>query len=237
MSLAFAGDLLEEIHNVGDIMPSVMEARYGFVPPNYRKTSYLSTVSKLLSAGEIERKTDSKGEVFFKLTSLGKEKLIRRFPVASIQRKNWDHSFMVVIFDIDEKSRKARDMFRMKLKELGFGLMQKSVWISPYHFEDDLKEFIVASGLDDRVIVLKAQALFVDDIKKLAQKIWKIDEINNLYKEILESNKNIKDLWRDYLAVLSKDPLLPKELLPKDWAREKVVAKLEKLALPKHSRS
>ena len=47
-----------------------------------------------------------------------------------------------MIFDIPERFKKAREALRMKLKELGFKELQKSVLILPYECEDEIN-FIV----------------------------------------------------------------------------------------------
>ena len=53
-----------------------------------------------------------------------------------------DGEWRIVIFDIPEKFKKAREALRMKLKELGFLELQKSVFIFPYECEDEIN-FIV----------------------------------------------------------------------------------------------
>ena len=43
-----------------------------------------------------------------------------------------------MIFDIPEKFKKAREALRLKLKELGFKELQKSVLVFPYECEDEI---------------------------------------------------------------------------------------------------
>jgi len=236
MTAATAGEFLEDVRLVGDLIPKMMEIRYGFVPPNYKRASYFSSVSKLLSTGEIKRKTDSKGNVFLELTARGESKFKRKFPILSLQKGEWDETFMIVVFDISEKERKKRDTLRRKLRELGFGMMQESVWISPYHFEDDFREFLETRDLASEVFVLRAQALMMGDYKKLAEKIWNLQDINLAYKGILENidAESRKKLWERYFETVNSDPMLPIELLPGDWTRSRVFSKLQKLALTKH---
>lgn len=45
---------------------------------------------------------------------------------------NWDHKWRLVIFDIPEKHRLARDVFRRRIKEMGFYQIQKSVFVYPF---------------------------------------------------------------------------------------------------------
>ena len=54
----------------------------------------------------------------------------------------WDKKWRVVIFDIPEKHKRAREALRDKIRELGFLHLQKSVWIYPYPCKDIL-DFIV----------------------------------------------------------------------------------------------
>src|SRR3989344_751882 len=205
-----------------------MKARYGFVPKNFRKKSYFTTVSKMLSTDLIRRKLNSKGLPYLELTSNGENEFKRRFPVFTKKGKKWDGYFMQVIFDIPEKERKVRQMLRLKLKELGFGMIQESVFISPFHFEDDLKEYLVQSELSDYVYILTVKGFLFGDIKLLAEKVWKIGDINDkylsLYKTITKKSdkQNIKIYWKEYLRILVTDPFLPEEFLPKNWIREKV---------------
>ncbi len=44
----------------------------------------------------------------------------------------WDGRWRVVIFDIPEKKKYARDIFRQKLVDLGFEMIQNSVWRHKY---------------------------------------------------------------------------------------------------------
>ncbi len=49
-----------------------------------------------------------------------------------IKPKSWDKKWRVVIFDIPEKYKKIRDIFRARLKQLGLYHLQDSVFVSPY---------------------------------------------------------------------------------------------------------
>ncbi len=231
---AVIGEFADDLRLVGDIVPKARELRYGFVPPNYKRASYLSTVSKLLSTGEIERKIDENGEPCFEITPKGKEKFKRKFPILSMQKKKWNKEFMVVIFDIEEKKRRERDALRIKLRELGFGMLQESVWVSPYHFEDDFREFLVAYNLQEFVFVLAAKTLGVGNYQNLVEKIWKLEDINKKYAEILEKleskKADLKSLWDEYFAVAMRDPMLPTELLPKDWCQGEVLERLKNIS-------
>ena len=65
-------------------------------------------------------------------------------PMFSRYKKEKTEKNILVIFDIPEHARKKRGWLRLVLEELGFHLVQKSVWIGknviPRDLIDDLKE-------------------------------------------------------------------------------------------------
>ncbi len=79
-------------------------------------------------------------KIIIRLTKNGKEKLLR-FNLDELHIKpqaRWDRKWRLVIFDIPEKLKVARLMFRNKLREMGFQYLQKSVWVCPYPCEDEI---------------------------------------------------------------------------------------------------
>lgn len=237
LTAALAGEVVDELRLVGGLVPSAMRNRYGYVPSKYKRASYLSTVSRMLSTGDIKKLVDHKGRVYLELASTGEKKYKRRFALF-LRAKRWDGYFMVVIFDIPEEDSSVRKNLRIKLSELGFGMLQKSVWISPYHFEEDMREFLVQNGLEAQVFVLSAKKLWAGDFKGLAENVWNLKNINRAYKRVLKDmtkasklkgatrQKTLGEAYTLYFDTLSFDPLLPKEFLPENWARERALAKL-----------
>lgn len=89
---------------------------------------------KFISAARTEGKT------VISVTSKGIAKLLayRLNEMTINQTKNWDRKWRLIIFDVPEKYKKARQYFRSKLRELGLIQLQKSVWIIPYECEDEI---------------------------------------------------------------------------------------------------
>lgn len=54
-------------------------------------------------------------------------------------QKRWDGLWRVVIFDIEEKHRRLRDIFRRRLVQLNLFQLQKSVFVSPYPCFDEIE--------------------------------------------------------------------------------------------------
>ncbi len=114
------------------------------------------------------------------------------------------------------------------LKRISAGLIQESVWLTPYNPRDILQKFIEERGLEGTIIISDIGpdgSIGDEDIKDLVTRVYKLDEINKLYQEFLEIYENSKltpvEVHFAYLKILRKDPQLPFELLPSSWLGEK----------------
>ena len=88
----------------------------------------------------VDYKEDKDGSVKIILTKEGQKKALK-FKLDEMEIKKpakWDGEWRIVIFDIPEKFKKAREALRIKLKELGFLKLQESVFIFPYECEDEI---------------------------------------------------------------------------------------------------
>ena len=56
----------------------------------------------------------------------------------TIKPVHWDGQWRFLTFDIPEKNKGARHVFRAKLKELGFFHFQRSVFLLPYPCEKEI---------------------------------------------------------------------------------------------------
>ena len=178
-------DLFEEIRDPLHLVSESYKNMYGWVPEQYKKHNFMHLVWRNIKTGYIE-KIEKRGEVYIRLTSQGNKKIIRDFPLLSLQNRKWDKRWRVVIFDIEEINRSARDNLRKKLRELGFGMIQKSVFISPHDIIEDFNEFIKNAGLEDVVYAFEASNLTTGNAKELANKVWNLNFINEKYKELIE---------------------------------------------------
>lgn len=233
LGLVALGDFVTEIKRVGGLMEYTMKLTYGWVPPQYRKGTCRVTVWRMLKTGYIERVVKN-GEVCLRLTGQGVKRLEREFPMVGLQKKKWDGLWRIVIFDLPVTHNRLRDRLRGKLEELGFGMFQKSVWTTPYDLAWEISEFIKAQGLEEYVYVLVSPLEFIGSSKELAEKIWKLEELNNSHQELLdwweEKHHGLKEndfsllaqkFCSQYLETVATDPFLPKELLPRDWEGDK----------------
>ncbi len=184
------------------MVSSSYKAVYGFVPSRYKKHNFLQTVRRSLKTGDIERVI--KGDkVYLKLTSSGKEKNQRYFSVNSLTKK-WNRKWVIVFFDIKEKSRSIRNRLCDKLRNLGFGMLRQSIWIMPLPIAKDIPEVIEAHQLSKSTFVLEVSHLFFGDQKELARRVWHLDVIESEYLKLRDELKRINQLNESFDGRLSK---------------------------------
>lgn len=229
LGLALMGDLYGEMfESIGVTIRKI----YGILPPDYKTTNLYNTLYRSLITGDI-RKVIKKGQAYYQLTNVGKKRLKRNFPLFKLQQRKWDGWWRIVIFDIKEKNRRIRRLLRNKLKELGFGMWQKSVYITPFNAARDIRQFLVVHGLGEQACVFVAKHLFAGDVKKLVVNIWQLDDLNKQYEDLIDNwewakspaanlskpnlKKKARESYAKYLEIIAKDPFLPKSLLPADW--------------------
>lgn len=80
-------------------------------------------------------------QTLIKITEKGRVRALR-YKLSEIQVKKpkvWDKKWRIVIFDIPEKHKRMREIFRDHLKMMGFYMLQKSVWVHPYPCADEIE--------------------------------------------------------------------------------------------------
>ena len=94
------------------------------------------------------------------ITPKGFEKIIAAQNKIKGKKLRKDGKWEMVIFDIPEKKRKLRDGLRSGLKKLGYKLLQKSVWVSPYDILEQTEKVIREHNLED-----ETRLLLIEEIK------------------------------------------------------------------------
>lgn len=115
--------------------------------------SFYNSLAVLLEKGYLEE-IEIEGERYLKTTPKGKLKLIGKRVFGQ-----WDGFWRIIAFDIEEKRKKTRDLFRSKLYQLECMPIQKSVWITPYDISADLEELLDILDLKPNVDYFISKAL------------------------------------------------------------------------------
>lgn len=209
----------------------------GLLPADYKMSNFTAAVERMVKTSHIE-KVVKNGEPYLRLTGEGKRALTRDFPLLSLRAKKWDGFWRVVFYDITEKQRNIRETLQYKLLRLGFGQLQKSVYISPLDVADDIREFIENRGLDDQVFVGICKRLSTGNDKQLAARIWNLYQLNERYAEIMydmddfsegRGAMSLSQLYTKFEEILMDDPFLPKELLSDWWLGDQAIKQMKKL--------
>lgn len=243
--LGMAGliDFLQDIRDPLGIINNYYQTYFGYVPSRFRKSSFSNALWRALKNERIKRFI-KKGKVFYYLSPKSKKEIRKKYLLLTAKKRQWDRKWRLVIFDIEEANKKRREYFRKSLKEIGFGMLQKSVWISPHNFFDQVKNLIINFNLEKEVILIETDNLYTDDYINLAKKIWPIEKLNNKYQNILKKInkidllknksdriKKLSEIKKEIIDIYFKDPHLPKELLPKNWYGYQLFKKVKKLKI------
>ena len=116
--------------------------------------------NKLIILGE------ENGNFKVELTKKGK-RVVKKIQLDDMKPKKptvWDKKWRIVIFDIPDKKRRARDALREKLQKMHFYPLQKSVWVHPYHCEKEIQFLCEFFEITPYVNIIVADNIY-DDIK------------------------------------------------------------------------
>lgn len=103
----------------------------------------------------------NKDKTKIELTENGKKYILKyKYDEIKIKRPVfWDNKWRIVIFDIPEKKRRARDAMRIKLKELGLVKFNDSVWVYPYECQREVYFVVEYWGIGQYVHYIKATSI------------------------------------------------------------------------------
>lgn len=91
---------------------------------------------------EIKREGDRQ---LLKLTAKGKYEVLRlRFllQIRARRQKRWDGKLWIAMYDVPEVKRAHRAFFRKLLKQAGFVMLQRSIWVSRYNPHPEVDELL-----------------------------------------------------------------------------------------------
>lgn len=152
---------------------SIMRVAAGWDPQYFEgnKDSIVErTFYRLFSRRFIERIEAEEGRRY-NLTAEGLDYLFRKFPQLRIRQMKFDGFWRIIVYDIEETERRLRNQVRKGLKSLGFRMIQKSVWASPYDWEEEIDAFLIKIKLEDNAFIFQAK-LPEEKTRKLLRSYW-----------------------------------------------------------------
>lgn len=152
-------------------------------------------------------------------------------------RQGWSGEWCLVLTAALPSER--REPIRKELSWLGFGPISSDVMAHPSPDLADLAALLARAGATDDVVVMHARttdSLQNGVLRKLVHDSWNLADIEARYAAFLERFRPVFRaargaraieprtafqvrtlLLQEYRKVLLRDPLLPAELLPKEW--------------------
>jgi DNA-binding transcriptional regulator PaaX len=112
-----------------------------------------------------------KGNNFEIVLSRNGKKEAARFDLDSLKintKAAWDGKWRIVLFDIPETRKKVREAIRFHFKKLGLMEYQKSVFISPYSCQKEIK--FIAEFYKARRYIRFIVSIAIDDENKFKKK-------------------------------------------------------------------
>ena len=156
--------ILLEVYDTAKDMHQIISrpSLWGKDYPEQNKQNLYSTIHYMKEEGYLKI-VEKLGRKRYISTLKGKTKIL-----ALIKKdKKWDGKWRIVIFDVPENKKKTRNKFRKSLFDLGFRMLQKSVWISPYNTADYVEELIEYYNAKPYIHYLLVEEL--DDKDKLME--------------------------------------------------------------------
>jgi len=201
----------------------------------FEKGSVRDAASRLVKAGLVDRIVRS-DESRFRITAMGREKLLEDLMIYRGQRRVWDRRWRIVI--VGKLGKDLRTVQR-KLANLGYKRVARGVYITPLSVSEETKSFFLSKTWTVEVQMIESRKLIVGDDWQLARRLWKLDKQGEKYADFVreselllkmgrrnimllrQAKKGFKQMFDRYFWLLQEDAGMPKKLLPADWQADK----------------
>lgn len=111
---------------------------------NINRRALRNAIRKLYISRLTDAKDNDDGTITLVLSEKGHQRALT-YDIDSIlikPMKKWDEKWRMVIFDIPERFKKARNSLSLTLKNMGLHRLQKSVFVHPFECKDEV-DFVV----------------------------------------------------------------------------------------------
>ncbi|MDF7799722.1 PaaX family transcriptional regulator C-terminal domain-containing protein [Pontiellaceae bacterium B1224] len=163
--------------------------------------------------------------------------------------QKWNGIWYILVYDIPEVDRSYRNTLRQFLKQQRMGCFQKSVWITAHDIRPQYADLEEGAALGAFACLFEAKTVLGMSSEKVVWESWDFDTLYDIQKRFCEIyGENLEILQRAAVADLDSlmylageeidayrsafvlDPLLPNELLPRDYMGKEAYALHLKLA-------
>lgn len=132
-------------------------------PQSLRRSLMALKRNRLLAMQE-----KSSGETVFVLSEDGKRRVAKgQLDMLAIsQPKKWDNKWRIVLFDVPERQKTARDALHRTLRDLGFCQIQKSCFVHPYECRNEVDFITEIFMISEHVMYMVVESLEGEHILK-----------------------------------------------------------------------
>lgn len=188
----------------------------------------------------------------YQLTDLAKKSLAAgdKFVWHAREPAALEDGWCIASFSVPETQRAQRHLLRSRLASLGFGNVGAGVWIAPARMLDDASHVIESLGLAEFTNLFVGDHSGGQDLHEMVRSSWDLDDIDARYRTFVAAHADDvakveraggdgisqREAFQSYMRALDswrmlpmRDPGLPRELLPKDWAGDSAIQVLESI--------
>lgn len=213
--------LIDELLILIDDSPGLDKEKIIDYFPDKTKQAVYSGMGRLAKKGMIKNE---------KNTVLGKEYLDST--LLFLNRKNkdlWQNGWKLIFFNIAEKERGKRDIWRKHLKNNGFGILREGVWIMPKDCEGVISKLAEKLKITQQIFVLTSDLGKHPNLVNIINQGWEWDIIKKQYQNFLKkASKELKNLKKEnrfstflakkivfrYAQTLQSEPSFPDQISP-----------------------
>lgn len=221
--------------------------------PKGRNSIRLNSVLKVLEAFEknetairmglsravqnqLVSRSKDQGEVIYQLTEIGKSMICNWWATIkdyqaklALQKQPWDRVWHLVIFSFPNAKQNKRDELTKFLQSLGYGILNKGVWISPYDFSKEISQKVGSLQISEYIHLLSAQPEKEQKDSSIESSVWEISLFRQRYEALMhkidlaqgiaeeltaaQTLPILHELGLEVMEVISEDPQLPLEIL------------------------
>lgn len=224
LSAALAGGMILYGPHGKDVYASQKTQRAlemtGLMYKKWDESAFRRAVGRAAGEGLVKRIADG-----FRLTESGKKRLKELLPSYK-QPDPWDGKLWLVTYDIPEAKRYTRDHFRNWLFTIGCRMIQESVWLSVKDPKPWIKDSMSSMKKGNIIVSClgKDGSIGSESLSDMIYRVFALKRLNRAYKDWLQavhqqhSKSTALSLGFRFLSLLHQDPMLPRELLPSNWA-------------------
>lgn len=157
--------ILLTIAATGLIAIAITAPGLGYVLKEINKRQYkkykphrINQSLKRLQKQQLITISEQNEKITLKLTEKGQQKVLM-FSIENMKLKTgrWDNIWRIIIFDIPNIHKNARDALRRKMKQIGFYSLQESVLVTPWKCRDEVDFIKNLYGVKQYVTLIEAK--------------------------------------------------------------------------------